>query len=608
MSASEELKQQMWELCYDLLADGERDALVARIKSDPQAARLYAEVRLQADLVGYAAQVEDPSLALELPADETGAVRAAASPVPQRPTVTLSSTAARPADRRTWTANLLVMAAGLALALVIGYGYLRPPTEAYNLAGKLVITQIEAPARMRAGLTTELTVRTQSPEQEAVAAEVHVQVVDAKENVRFRKVIETNEQGQARFDIPGRALAAGVRLEVDAREKSAAANNFGVAGVAPHEGPNALTASLPVEAETPLLYFMFEQPVATPGESRNVAALGVSRFGDAVVPIPQDELVRQRTERLYAEQTTKSLSENAGQGQPPVHADSVAARPTLAAALPPPEKSAQKLTLEADTAPAPDAAKSNAAKDAVAEKLAEARRSLLPAQDREGQTAQSLDPLERYQRNFRAARKQQTAETLGLEMAETEAAIAGTFKKERAEDAANLPPAALPPGAPIVVQVPAEWAGKRLVANVVCRNVTVMRQPVDVPALPAGRGESDEQKSSVAEPSISLDVPPEVDGAIRIELIDVAQAPPQVVREQLVYRRPTRELQVAVQDLKAQYQPGETVRLRLKVLDENDQAAQATLGVRVWNEALVPAEAERPVLLADAVRFSLNFE
>ena len=64
MKASPELREKMWELCYDLLPDGERTALIAQIKSDPQVARLYAEVRLQADLVGYASTVEDSSLIL----------------------------------------------------------------------------------------------------------------------------------------------------------------------------------------------------------------------------------------------------------------------------------------------------------------------------------------------------------------------------------------------------------------------------------------------------------------------------------------------------------------------------------------------------------------
>ncbi|MCI0361207.1 MAG: hypothetical protein L0211_22225, partial [Planctomycetaceae bacterium] len=64
MKSSPELREKMWELCYDLLPEGERSALIAQIKSDPHAARLYAEVRLQADLVGYAATVDDPSLIL----------------------------------------------------------------------------------------------------------------------------------------------------------------------------------------------------------------------------------------------------------------------------------------------------------------------------------------------------------------------------------------------------------------------------------------------------------------------------------------------------------------------------------------------------------------
>src|SRR5688500_6222424 len=64
MNDSQQLREQMWDLVYGLLEADESQPLIARIKSDPQAARLYAEVRLQADLVGYAAQVEDSSVVL----------------------------------------------------------------------------------------------------------------------------------------------------------------------------------------------------------------------------------------------------------------------------------------------------------------------------------------------------------------------------------------------------------------------------------------------------------------------------------------------------------------------------------------------------------------
>ena len=51
----------MWDLVYGLLSEEESQALITRIKSEPDAARLYAEVRLEADLVAQAARIEDSS-------------------------------------------------------------------------------------------------------------------------------------------------------------------------------------------------------------------------------------------------------------------------------------------------------------------------------------------------------------------------------------------------------------------------------------------------------------------------------------------------------------------------------------------------------------------
>src|SRR5687768_11602411 len=59
---NDELRQQLWELSYGLLDDEAAAGLRARIKSDPALARLYAEVRLQTDLVASAARVQDSSL------------------------------------------------------------------------------------------------------------------------------------------------------------------------------------------------------------------------------------------------------------------------------------------------------------------------------------------------------------------------------------------------------------------------------------------------------------------------------------------------------------------------------------------------------------------
>src|SRR6478609_9458736 len=96
MTDSQQLRELMWDLVYGLLSNEESKALIARIKSDPQAARLYAEVRLQADLVGQAARVDDSSIVLK----REGAEQPAAVSRPKA--AAASHTAAKPAARDTY--------------------------------------------------------------------------------------------------------------------------------------------------------------------------------------------------------------------------------------------------------------------------------------------------------------------------------------------------------------------------------------------------------------------------------------------------------------------------------------------------------------------------
>ena len=79
MNDSQQLREAIWDLVYGLLSDDESQALVARIKSDPQAARMYSEVRLQADLVGQAARIEDAPLVFK--AGETEKLAVAQQPL-----------------------------------------------------------------------------------------------------------------------------------------------------------------------------------------------------------------------------------------------------------------------------------------------------------------------------------------------------------------------------------------------------------------------------------------------------------------------------------------------------------------------------------------------
>src|SRR5262245_64061231 len=80
-----ELRESMWDLVYGLLSEEESQVIIARIKSEPDAARMYAEVRLEADLVAQAARVEDSSVALKADQDVTAVETSTkAMPAPAR--------------------------------------------------------------------------------------------------------------------------------------------------------------------------------------------------------------------------------------------------------------------------------------------------------------------------------------------------------------------------------------------------------------------------------------------------------------------------------------------------------------------------------------------
>src|SRR6187455_1905443 len=153
MNASDELRQQMWELCYDLLPSDERSALVARIKSDPAAARLYAEVRLQADLVGYASKVEDSSLVLSVDGKAVASARPAGG---RHKAAAAAATEAARTGRKSARVNWLSAAAALVLVGLIGYGFFRPMNGPQELAQTFVVTDIESHETLQEGLSHQV--------------------------------------------------------------------------------------------------------------------------------------------------------------------------------------------------------------------------------------------------------------------------------------------------------------------------------------------------------------------------------------------------------------------------------------------------------------------
>jgi hypothetical protein len=277
MKASPELREKMWELCYDLLPEGERSALIARIKSDPHAARLYAEVRLQADLVGYAATVEDVSLNLTVDAEKlksaelapaAGRRKEAAQPA----TTGAAKSRAQASGKSLWAANALAMAAGLALVLLIGVGLFRPGATAP--VAQLYVTQVEVPGQLTSGVTSKVAVRTASPANLPVSAAVDVKLVDPDGLVRFHEMVATPPDGRADVELPGDAIRPGTRLQVEAREEEvreklslpeqqvAQEHEHARSDATRLLRANAVEIDLPVTQPEPVTYYVTDKPVA----------------------------------------------------------------------------------------------------------------------------------------------------------------------------------------------------------------------------------------------------------------------------------------------------------------------------------------------------------
>src|SRR6185503_19063812 len=84
---------------------------------------------------------------------------------------------------------------------------------------------------------------------------------------------------------------------------------------------------------------------------------------------------------------------------------------------------------------------------------------------------------------------------------------------------------------------------------------------------------------------------------------DRSSTPPQLVRQDSLYREPARKLRIDLPGLKERFAPGERVQLMLHVTDEGGQPAADTLvGVRAWNEAVIRQTEQTPVLLEEAAR------
>lgn len=217
----QELRTQLWDYCYGLLEPAEAAALEVRIKSDPRVARLFAETRLESDLLAGAARVEQPPIPL------TTRMSPAAAP-------TQRMRAVRSERRAVW-ANWV---AGLAAVLLVGlfaYGW-RPATPVAAVPPALPLdldgvrpgedfqtyAELRGPAQAQEGQAVQFDIQTFDGKNAPKQAELNLQVVDASGNAEFQSTVTTDEKGRGEVSVPGAAVRRGRTLLLKDRAKDAA--------------------------------------------------------------------------------------------------------------------------------------------------------------------------------------------------------------------------------------------------------------------------------------------------------------------------------------------------------------------------------------------------
>jgi hypothetical protein len=268
MNNQADLRQQMWDLIYGLLSAEEAAALHALIKSDPKAARLYAEVRLQADLVAQAARVEDASISLpqvEPRKAQPAGGRAKEHVAPAR--------LGRASTYRSvnWLAGLAAAALAVLLAVGLCWPYLNPIAEP-----QVALVTAHLPESAPAGVPQTVEIETLDPTSAKGKPAMLKMRVIRPQGESFEQVVATDAAGKAKAVVPGEVVEPGTQIELYAataprppRERAAGQGRSDpspdqMPDSPPSEGNGRLSEGL--QQEPPLLAFSLpveDAPVST---------------------------------------------------------------------------------------------------------------------------------------------------------------------------------------------------------------------------------------------------------------------------------------------------------------------------------------------------------
>lgn len=666
MNDQQALREQLWDYGYGLLSAEEAARLELRIRSEPKVARLYAEVRLELELVGMAARVDDR--AFQLPAEVIA--RTKRETVPHKKS-------RHPAKSSAASWNWLLATAASGLIGLIAYGLIQPKQSADLLAGNFLAARVFAPGALADGAITEgITQRVELQTSNALAqpqsARVDLVVRDAAGKEQLRKSVVTASDGRAEVELPGDVLTVGSQLEVLERSSAALPES------APAAQP-ALIAALPVRPAPKETYFFLEAPRAEAGQPLAYSSVEVNQVTkQAAGPVVSRALAVEkdlRNNRSAA--VSQALDRQRIESRERERlASSAAAKVSEIAAASAPAGGLAGKSPQAESANGRAADPVAAGGAGVAEKsFGGALKTTPPG------AAFSAEPPRLAQRSAKPAAAVEQVPSAAQPTAEPLPQKAEEHAKQR--DAAPPPPAGVGsakrgfeksglsdnlPGAPPAPAAPtagsprvgaalgdpagaADEAADKLLRKMLPpdekqlsrRNAggdpqapserfhdraeqrkdqlaVVGLEPVTIPLATADHakpllarvrvgGEVVFQRAlegSVQAPAVepaaalrkagsaevAVELPPEVDGQIVVELLDLSVSPPRLAGQREVLRRSERALSFAVEQIAGELKPGGKVKYRVQVQDEQGAPAAAAVSVRVWKaEALAEMQA-----------------
>ena len=598
MDIDADMRQRLLELVYGLLPDEEAAALRAKIATDPELARAYAEAASEARLFAKAACLEAPKIELRRPAKPAPAAEAA------RPKAARTNGAGRrPLVRAAdWMVSLT---AALLLAISVG-GYLYNRGELADIAAENLRLMVVGPARLCPGVAQEYAITTTSATGEPVSAQIEFAFY-APAGERMKHQQKTDEEGRLRVAIPADRIVPGegkIEIRATIRDKSEQVNT-----------------RVTIEPARSMTQLWLDKPLYQPGETVRYRSLTLSRFGlaaDREAPV-RFEILDPHGAVVRDWQSEGLTQRGVGCGQFPLAADSADGRYTLVAQSMDESFLPQKRTFLVYRGRSPRP-KTTAKPAPAGQGTVEVsfypeggdlvagmeNRVYFAARDAAGKPVQISGSVF-DSRNKSLGRIESTHEGMGTFALEPRAGQRYHLKIDKPADVRTEPKLPEPsstyqvvlttglgvfePGKPLEFNVRAAEAGLPLVAAAWCRGVPVGQQALV----------TDENANSV---SIPLDE--DVAGVIRVTVYDYRFSPPRPVGERLVYRRPMRRLDVRLTDPSPRPSPGQAVSLSAVVSDENGKPAPAALGVAVVDSALVKLAGDRTPAMP--TRFLLGTE